>query len=145
MPRKPSLAGVVRTVQHLPIGADRIFTQQFTERDQVSPGPRNHMFEYSRHFYRPSACVLNDELKTVIEKCQWLSAKRPFLYGDFKNEAYPANKIYYRMLTIGERCGVADCCPHRLRDTKVVAPRHGFEPRLTAPKAAVLPLDDRGL
>src|SRR3954447_21046328 len=25
-----------------------------------------------------------------------------------------------------------------------VAPRHGFEPRLTAPKAAVLPLDDRG-
>ena len=28
---------------------------------------------------------------------------------------------------------------------KVVAPRHGFEPRFTAPKAAVLPLDDRGL
>ena len=27
---------------------------------------------------------------------------------------------------------------------KVVAPRHGFEPRFTAPKAAVLPLDDRG-
>lgn len=25
-----------------------------------------------------------------------------------------------------------------------VAPRHGFEPRFTAPKAAVLPLDDRG-
>src|SRR3954451_24303187 len=27
---------------------------------------------------------------------------------------------------------------------KKLAPRHGFEPRLTAPKAAVLPLDDRG-
>src|SRR5258708_3111207 len=27
---------------------------------------------------------------------------------------------------------------------KLVAPRHGFEPRFTAPKAAVLPLDDRG-
>ena len=26
-----------------------------------------------------------------------------------------------------------------------MAPRHGFEPRLTAPKAAVLPLDDRGV
>src|SRR5215470_14073475 len=26
-----------------------------------------------------------------------------------------------------------------------VAPRHGFERRLTAPKAAVLPLDDRGM
>ena len=27
---------------------------------------------------------------------------------------------------------------------KELAPRHGFEPRFTAPKAAVLPLDDRG-
>lgn len=27
---------------------------------------------------------------------------------------------------------------------RTVAPRHGFEPRFTAPKAAVLPLDDRG-
>ncbi len=26
----------------------------------------------------------------------------------------------------------------------LLAPRHGFEPRFTAPKAAVLPLDDRG-
>ena len=29
-------------------------------------------------------------------------------------------------------------------DSKGMAPRHGFEPRFTAPKAAVLPLDDRG-
>ena len=29
-------------------------------------------------------------------------------------------------------------------ETEGVAPRHGFEPRFTAPKAAVLPLDDRG-
>src|SRR5579871_1879579 len=28
---------------------------------------------------------------------------------------------------------------------KRLAPRHGFEPRFTAPKAAVLPLDDRGI
>lgn len=28
---------------------------------------------------------------------------------------------------------------------KGLAPRHGFEPRFTAPKAAVLPLDDRGI
>jgi hypothetical protein len=32
----------------------------------------------------------------------------------------------------------------RSSKTEVVAPRHGFEPRFTAPKAAVLPLDDRG-
>jgi hypothetical protein len=30
-------------------------------------------------------------------------------------------------------------------DRRVLAPRHGFEPRFTAPKAAVLPLDDRGI
>src|SRR5579863_3200800 len=29
-------------------------------------------------------------------------------------------------------------------NTGCLAPRHGFEPRFTAPKAAVLPLDDRG-
>ena len=29
-------------------------------------------------------------------------------------------------------------------DKEMLAPRHGFEPRFTAPKAAVLPLDDRG-
>jgi hypothetical protein len=29
-------------------------------------------------------------------------------------------------------------------ESEAVAPRHGFEPRFTAPKAAVLPLDDRG-
>ena len=29
--------------------------------------------------------------------------------------------------------------------TEGLAPRHGFEPRFTAPKAAVLPLDDRGI
>jgi hypothetical protein len=30
-------------------------------------------------------------------------------------------------------------------EAKSLAPRHGFEPRFTAPKAAVLPLDDRGI
>jgi hypothetical protein len=39
--------------------------------------------------------------------------------------------------------------PFRRHLTRVefrnLAPRHGFEPRFTAPKAAVLPLDDRGI
>ena len=35
-------------------------------------------------------------------------------------------------------------CSFNLLNTRKMAPRHGFEPRLTAPKAAVLPLDDRG-
>src|SRR5439155_8777423 len=35
-------------------------------------------------------------------------------------------------------------CRDAFRAKNIVAPRHGFEPRFTAPKAAVLPLDDRG-
>jgi hypothetical protein len=39
------------------------------------------------------------------------------------------------------------CCQQKMLgkfEAELVAPRHGFEPRFTAPKAAVLPLDDRG-
>ena len=36
-------------------------------------------------------------------------------------------------------------CVCKLLIINGVAPRHGFEPRFTAPKAAVLPLDDRGI
>ena len=35
--------------------------------------------------------------------------------------------------------------PAKSLGKKELAPRHGFEPRFTAPKAAVLPLDDRGM
>ena len=34
---------------------------------------------------------------------------------------------------------------YEISNAQNMAPRHGFEPRLTAPKAAVLPLDDRGV
>ena len=36
------------------------------------------------------------------------------------DSSYLANEVYYRMQTIGERCGVEDCRPHRLRDTFAV-------------------------
>jgi integrase len=60
---------------------------------------------------------ISDRLKKAIEGCQWLSPTLPFAYGDHKNKSYLANQVYERMQTIGERCGVADCRPHRLRDT----------------------------
>ena len=37
------------------------------------------------------------------------------------------------------------CSLIRASSVRSMAPRHGFEPRFTAPKAAVLPLDDRGM
>jgi integrase/recombinase XerD len=69
---------------------------------------------------RPVETYLTDRLKAAIDQCEWLSSKKPFLYGAFKNQAYLANEVYYRMQTIGERCDVADCRPHRLRDTFAV-------------------------
>lgn len=59
-------------------------------------------------------------LKKAIDKCTWLSAERPFTYGSHENPSYLANEVYARMQTIGERCGVKDCRPHRLRDTFAV-------------------------
>jgi integrase/recombinase XerD len=66
---------------------------------------------------KPMDVFLTDRLKIAIDQCHWLSPKRPFAYGWFENENYLANEVYYRMQTIGERCGVDDCRPHRLRDT----------------------------
>ena len=69
---------------------------------------------------KPLEAYLSDRLKTAIDQCDWLSSKKPFHYGAFKNESYLANEVYYRMKTVGERCGVEDCRPHRLRDTFAV-------------------------
>ena len=68
----------------------------------------------------PIEAYLQEPLKLAIDKCTWLSADLPFSWGMFANESYLANEVYYRMRTIGERCGVPDCRPHRLRDTFAV-------------------------
>src|SRR5713101_6388435 len=50
--------------------------------------------------------------------------------------------IMRSLLTIGATA--TDIAKWIKRAETGMAPRHGFEPRFTAPKAAVLPLDDRG-
>jgi len=69
---------------------------------------------------KPLEAYLSDRLKKAIDGCEWLSPKLPFFYGSSKNPAYLANEVYERMKTLGARCGVADCRPHRLRDTFAV-------------------------
>jgi integrase len=69
---------------------------------------------------KPQEAYLSDRLKAAIDTCEWLSPKLPFSYGASRNPAYLANEVYERMQTIGARCGVADCRPHRLRDTFAV-------------------------
>jgi integrase/recombinase XerD len=63
---------------------------------------------------------LSDRLKRAIDACKWLSPSLPFSYGSSRNPAYLANEVHERMQTVGERCGVADWRPHRLRDTFAV-------------------------
>jgi integrase/recombinase XerD len=63
---------------------------------------------------------LSDRLKQAIDACEWLSPKLPFYFGSSKNPTYLANEVYERMQTLGARCGVSDCRPHRLRDTFAV-------------------------
>jgi len=69
---------------------------------------------------KPVEAYLSDRLKTAIDGAEWLSPKLPFHFGSSRNPAYLANEVYERMKTLGSRCGVADCRPHRLRDTFAV-------------------------
>ncbi len=63
---------------------------------------------------------LTDEMKTRIDECDWLSKKAPFWYGSGSDPAPLAQAVYERMQSIGVRAGIADCRPHRLRDTFAV-------------------------
>jgi len=58
---------------------------------------------------------LTTKLKTAIAKCEWFSQTLPFSYRSDAEKA-----VYERMQAIGTRCGVADCRPHRFRDTFAV-------------------------
>ena len=63
---------------------------------------------------------ISARLKEAIDQCDWLSPQLPFYYGSSRNPSYLANEVYERMKSVGARCGVSDCRPHRLRDTFAV-------------------------
>lgn len=69
---------------------------------------------------KPLEAYIPDRLKKAIDTCEWLSPRQPFFYGASRNPAYLANEVYERMQSLGARCGVTDCRPHRLRDTFAV-------------------------
>jgi integrase len=62
---------------------------------------------------------ISDNLKSSIDACAWLSPDRPFMYGSGAPNRL-GTEVWKRMQTIGSRCGVGDCRPHRLRDTFAV-------------------------
>lgn len=61
-----------------------------------------------------------DSLKLAIDGCHWLSTELPFAFGSSSDTSYLSHEVYERMQTIGARIGIADCRPHRLRDTFAV-------------------------
>lgn len=62
---------------------------------------------------------LSERLKLEIDTCRWLSPALPFWNERATGENLGV-QVWQRMQSLGERCGVADCRPHRLRDTFAV-------------------------
>lgn len=62
---------------------------------------------------------ISDRLKLEIDTCRWLSPALPF-WNERATGLNLGIQVWQRMQSIGERCGVADCRPHRLRDTFAV-------------------------
>lgn len=69
---------------------------------------------------KAAEAYITNRLKQAVDECEWMSVKLPFHYGASKNPSYLANEVYERMQTVGARCRVTDCRPHRLRDTFAV-------------------------
>jgi integrase/recombinase XerD len=88
---------------------------------QLSKGQVMWIYPYKmmkrRRHQKPKIieAYVSKRLKAAIDTCAWLSPKLPFMYGN-----QPEAGVRQRMLTIGTRCGVNDCRPHRLRDTFAV-------------------------
>ena len=70
---------------------------------------------------RTAEVFLSDRLHGAIDHAAWLSLRYPFAYRAFDSGPTTLEyTVYITMRAIGERCGVADCRPHRLRDTFAV-------------------------
>jgi integrase/recombinase XerD len=63
---------------------------------------------------------LSDRLHSAITAAVWLSPRYPFAYRPFNGINTMERQVYEDMQTVGRRCGVEDCRPHRLRDTFAV-------------------------
>jgi integrase len=84
-----------------------------------------YRFEPTKQRYnkqrKQAEVFLSDRLYTAISRAAWFSRRYPFAYRSFDSGPTTLEyTVYITMQSIGERCGVADCRPHRLRDTFAV-------------------------
>jgi integrase len=66
---------------------------------------------------RTTEVFLTDRLKSAIAACQWLSPEFPFWFASTKRLPQHVRGLMKR---IGRDCEIAECRPHRLRDTFAV-------------------------
>jgi integrase len=88
---------------------ERLWVYSYVQQKQKKAEKQKHVEAY-----------ITGRMKIAFDECAWLSPRLPFAFGSSKNPSYLANEVYARMQTIGSRCGVSDCRPHRLRDTFAV-------------------------
>lgn len=69
---------------------------------------------------RQTEVFLSNQLKLAIDHCGWFSEHLPFAYRTFQENTTMESAVYERMQAIGDRCGIDNCRPHRLRDTFAV-------------------------
>lgn len=77
------------------------------------------------------------------EDGEWYGVNRPFAFPHKKNKYYYGQRAYAMMKAIGKACGIADCRPHRLRDTGAVALLEGSNRACTrsGPPPAPVPIE----
>jgi integrase len=66
---------------------------------------------------RTTEVYLSERLKSAIAGCTWLSPELPFWFASTTRLPQYVRELMKR---IGRQCGIADCRPHRLRDTFAV-------------------------
>lgn len=72
---------------------------------------------------KTAVAYLTPKLKQDIDDARWLTPERwPFYYGEVNDKKWHYLGCVVRLLmkAIGERANIADCRPHRLRDTFAV-------------------------
>jgi len=92
----------------LHLGASGMWIYKFEQKKRKRSQPRRTIEAY-----------ISERLKLGIDTCRWLSPARPF-WNDRATGENLVIQVWQRMQSIGERCGVADCRAHRLRDTFAV-------------------------
>ena len=89
--------------------SDHLWAYKFTPVKQR----KNEKSKHAEVFLPPS-------LKLAIDETPWFSPALPFAYRAFDDTNTMEHAVYEYMRAIGERAGIADCRPHRLRDTFAV-------------------------